>query len=74
MAVVNANAVPALVKSMRSTVVHVAEQATWALSNIAGDSSIARNIVLEHGAAEEIQKLLENEQPVRRKNLFANVN
>lgn len=39
----------------------MAEQAVWALGNIAGDGSDARDIVLKHGITDNILKLLDNE-------------
>lgn len=68
--VVKAGAVPKLVKLSQSNEIALANQSVWALGNIAGDGAVARNIVLEHGAAEQIVKLLEKEQPVRKNRLL----
>lgn len=64
--VVEAGAVPKLVKLLQSREISAAEQSAWALCNIAGDGSIARDVVFENGAVEAIVKLLEKYQPVRR--------
>lgn len=39
----------------------MAEQAVWALGNIAGDGSDARDIVLKHGTTDNLIKLMESE-------------
>ena len=54
----NNDAVPHLVNLMLSNNRDVAEQATWALGNIAGDSPHCRDIVLASGALINLQKLL----------------
>lgn len=64
MAVVNANAVPKLVKLLQSNDSGVADQSVWALGNIAGDGPITRDIVLKYGAVEAILELLKKKQPV----------
>lgn len=62
--VIEAGAVPKLVKLLQSNVSAAAEQSAWALGNIAGDGSIARDVVLGNGAVEAIIELLEKDQPV----------
>lgn len=64
--VVEAGAVPKLVKLLESNESAAAEQSAWALGNIAGDGSIARDVVLDSGVVEAIVKLLQKVQPVRR--------
>lgn len=67
MTVVKADAVPKFVNLLQSPYTVVAEQSVWALGNIAGDGPITRDIVLKHGAAESLLKLLEQNQPVSEK-------
>jgi importin subunit alpha-1 len=51
-AVVEAGAVPALVRMMRDGDESVRDQPVWALGNVAGDCAEHRDLVLAHGALE----------------------
>ena len=68
-AVVNANGVPPLVALMGSASIDVAEQAVWAIGNIAGDSPECRDLVLTHGA---LQPLLEQLNPNSKMSMLRN--
>lgn len=58
-AVIVAGAIPKFVALLRSPVANVAEQAVWALGNIAGDGPAARDIVLGHGVVDQLLQLVE---------------
>lgn len=60
-AVVNAGAVPCFVALLRSPNDCVINQAMSALGNIAGDGVECRDIVLESGAVDELNRLLERD-------------
>lgn len=47
-----------MVELLKSPFVNVAEQAVWALGNIAGDGSVARDLVLREGAMSLLVKLV----------------
>lgn len=57
-AVISAGAVPKFVNLLASKAPNVAEQAVWALGNIAGDGPEARDIVLEYHVVDYLMKLL----------------
>ncbi|OXU24857.1 hypothetical protein TSAR_016412 [Trichomalopsis sarcophagae] len=48
--VVKYGAIPKLVELLKCPAINVAEQAVWALGNIAGDGPIARDLVLREGS------------------------
>ena len=56
--VINANAVPEFIRLLSSPVLDVREQAVWALGNIAGDSPVCRDYVLQQGALRPLLALL----------------
>lgn len=56
--VIDAGAVPEFVRLMDSPNTNVAEQAVWALGNIAGDNPGARDMVLGLGAVTAVQRML----------------
>lgn len=62
--VVQADAIPKFIKLLSSPAGVVAEQAVWALGNIAGDGPITRDIVLNNNAIEGLMRLITNETPV----------
>ncbi|XP_067008482.1 importin subunit alpha-1 [Anabrus simplex] len=57
-AVIKNGAVPKLVNLLSSPYMHVAEQAVWALGNIAGDGPVARDMVLGYGAMSYLLELI----------------
>lgn len=61
-AVISAGAVPKFVQLLRSPVPNVAEQAVWALGNVAGDGPQARDIVLGHGVVDQLLGLVDTEK------------
>lgn len=62
--VVDAEAVPRLVPLLLSPNLNVAEQAVWALGNIAGDGPYLRDIVLEHDIVSSLMQLVQNNIPI----------
>jgi hypothetical protein len=56
--VINAEAVPQFINLLSSPVLDVREQAVWALGNIAGDSPLCRDYVLQQGALRPLLALL----------------
>lgn len=60
-AVISAGAVPKFVDLLRSKQSNVAEQAVWALGNIAGDGSDARDTVLEYNTVDNLLILVQGE-------------
>lgn len=62
-AVVKANAVGSFVKLLSSCHANVAEQAVWALGNIAGDGPDLRDHVLDCGALHPLLALIKPETP-----------
>lgn len=64
MSVVNADAIPRFIKLLASPTSNVAEQAVWALGNIAGDGPATRDIVLNNNAIEGLMRLITNETPI----------
>ena len=63
-AVVNAGAVPQFVRLLSSSSSNVAEQAVWALGNIAGDGAGMRDIVLHSNVLGGLSHLLVDSTPV----------
>lgn len=63
-AVVRAGSIPKFVSLLKSPEKNVAEQSVWALGNIAGDGSLARDEVLKYNAAEALIEILAVDQPV----------
>ncbi|VDP66308.1 unnamed protein product [Schistosoma curassoni] len=59
-AVVSSGTVPKLVRLLSHSAVNIAEQSVWALSNIAGDGSKFRDIVIESGVVEPVLKAIGN--------------
>uniref|UniRef100_A0A1B0DK48 Importin subunit alpha n=1 Tax=Phlebotomus papatasi TaxID=29031 RepID=A0A1B0DK48_PHLPP len=60
-AVIEADSIPRFVALMGSTSANVAEQAVWALGNIAGDGAEARDTVLNHHVVAALMHLLTTE-------------
>lgn len=61
MAVVEAGGIPKLISLLNSTHLNVADQAIWALGNIAGDGPDTRDIVLNNNIVDHINQLLTKE-------------
>lgn len=66
MTILRAEAVPILLKLLHSNDTNLAFHSVGALGEIAGDGPVARDAVLNCGAAEVIAELLQHEQPVRK--------
>lgn len=62
--VIEANSVPHFIALLQSNTLTVAEQAVWALGNIAGDGAVARDIVFSHNAVDGILNLFKDEIPI----------
>lgn len=62
--VIDSNAVPYFIGLLQSPVINVAEQAVWALGNIAGDGAIARDMVLNNNCIDGILRLINNDTPI----------
>lgn len=62
--VVDAGAVPILVKLITSSNLNIREQAVWALGNIAGDGPILRDLVLCSGIVPPMLRLIKPFAPV----------
>lgn len=62
--VANEGAIPKFVELLKSPSTNVAEQAVWALGNIAGDGAATRDEVLKYNAAEVLVEILQTHQPV----------
>lgn len=60
--------IPPLVMLLTSTSPNVAEQAVWALGNIAGDGAVMRNLVLQHEALPLLIDLIKPDTPVSKRN------
>lgn len=56
--VIESQAVPEFINLLSSPVIDVREQAVWALGNIAGDSPVCRDYVLQLGALRPLLTLL----------------
>lgn len=63
--VIKNNAIPKLVALLKSESLNVAEQAVWALGNIAGDGPVARDLVLTHDAMPLLLELIKPDTSVR---------
>lgn len=59
--VIDENGVPHLIALLESKSIKLAEQAVWALGNIAGDGAAARDIVIQHNCIDGILRLIDNE-------------
>lgn len=70
MAVVDAGAVDKFIRLLSSPSPNVAEQAVWALGNIAGDGSKTRDIVLNANVVEGLVQLVESDLAVHLSHLF----
>jgi hypothetical protein len=70
-AVVKANAVGAFVKLLSSPHQNVAEQAVWALGNIAGDGPDLRDHVIECGAIQPLLAYVTPNTPVSAAHTFS---
>ncbi|XP_068151031.1 importin subunit alpha [Drosophila tropicalis] len=62
--VIEQDAVPHFISLLTSKTLNLAEQAVWALGNIAGDGPIARDIVINHGVIDGILRLINEETPL----------
>ena len=60
-----AGAVPPFVKLLRSVHPNVAEQAVWALGNIAGDGADLRDYVIKAGIVNPLLELIRPDTEVR---------
>lgn len=67
MAVVDAGAVDKFIRLLSSSSPNVAEQAVWALGNIAGDGSKTRDIVLNANVVEGLIQLFSSVELTVRK-------
>lgn len=56
--VVQANAIPVLIRLLNSPQDDIKEQAAWTLGNIAGDSPKFRDILLQHGVFEPLLRVI----------------
>ncbi|CAF1573806.1 unnamed protein product [Rotaria magnacalcarata] len=63
-AVVNANALPYLLRLLKSTDSNVCEQAVWAIGNLIGDGSRLRDYAIELGVIPPIVEFLQKEIPI----------
>jgi len=63
--VIKHGAIPKLVRLLKSESPNVAEQAVWALGNIAGDGPNARDFVLAHQALPQLLELIKPDISVR---------
>lgn len=59
---IDCGSVPKFVALLGSKAQNVAEQSVWALGNIAGDGSEARDIVLHNQVAEYLMRLLSSDK------------
>lgn len=57
-------AVPKLVALLSSPYAHVAEQAVWALGNIAGDGASTRDLVLSYSTVPSLLELVKPDTTV----------
>lgn len=62
--VIKAHSVPKFVALLSSPATNVAEQAVWALGNIAGDGPDARDMVLNHDVVSGLLHLVHNDIPI----------
>lgn len=62
--VIDANSVPHFIALLQSKTANVAEQAVWALGNIAGDGAEARDIVFNNRCVDGILSMFQREIPL----------
>ena len=55
---------PHFINLLKSKNVNIAEQAVWALGNIAGDGAVARDIVIQHNVVDGVLALVNDTAPL----------
>ncbi|CAF2631363.1 unnamed protein product [Rotaria sp. Silwood2] len=63
-AVVNANALPYLLRLLHSTYSNVSEQAVWAIGNLIGDGSRLRDYAIELGVIQPLIEFIQKDIPI----------